>query len=303
MKRFFWLLQAALFYLGTWLFVLVPERFVTAVGSGVGLAMRRLLPGRRRIAEENIAKTLPHMRQQPGWCLGDAAPQEIAKEVFRNIGRSLVEVCRLYHGRGTAVFQRIEVRNREHFEAAHAGGKGLIFLTGHCGNWELLALAYAHLFKTPVSVVARRQNNPYLNALVERMRMRYDNRLIYKDNALRNMLAVIRQNGLVGLLVDQAVLPDEGCLIEFLGRKAWASKTPALLARKTGVPILPAFIHREGERHVIEFYPALEFSGSADDDNLIADVQRYSSAIERFIVEHPCDWYWVHRRWKRAEGL
>jgi Kdo2-lipid IVA lauroyltransferase/acyltransferase len=94
-------------------------------------------------------------------------------------------------------------------------------------------------------------------------------RVIYKDNALRNMIAVIRKNGTIGLLVDQTVFPEEGYLIDFLGRPAWASKAPVLIARKTGVPIVPAFIHREEGRHVIDIpSPELQFEGAADEARL-----------------------------------
>lgn len=303
MRKTIWLIQAALFYLGTWLAALLPMRFAGQLGGLLGLVMHRLLPRRRQIAEQNIAKSLEFMRRQPEWhCELSDAPA-ITREVFRSIGRSLFETCRLYHGRGEKLISHVEVRGREHYEAARAQGKGMIFLTGHCGNWELGALAFGKLFNVPVSVVARRQNNPYLNRMVERMRMSYDNRIIYKDNALRNMLSVIRKKGVIGLLVDQAVMPEEGCLISFLGRPAWASRAPVVLARKTGVPVLPSFIHREGDRHVIEFEPALDFSQGNGEDALRADVQRYSATIERCITRHPTDWYWVHRRWKRTEGL
>jgi KDO2-lipid IV(A) lauroyltransferase len=154
-----------------------------------------------------------------------------------------------------------------------------------------------------MSVVARRQNNPYLNTMVEKMRMRYNNRVIYKDNALKNMMSVIRKQGTVGLLVDQAVFPEEGCLISFLGRPAWASRAPVLMSRKTGVPVLPAFIHYEVDHYVIDLYPEIEFSGDSSDDGWKADVQAYSRVIEQYIIKHPTSWYWVHRRWKRTEGL
>lgn len=303
MKKIIWSVQIVVLYCFTLIVALMPDSFSCRLGSFIGLAMRRLLPSRRRIAEENIGKTIEYMRSQAGWNCKMSTPEGIAREVFRSIGRSLVETCRLYHGRGEGLISGIELRGAEHYEAARAKGKGLIFLTGHCGNWELVALAYAHLFDSTMSVVARRQNNPYLNSMVERVRMRYHNRVIYKDNALKNMISVIRKNGVIGLLVDQAVFPEEGCLINFLGQKAWASKAPVLLARKTGVAVVPAFIHREGDRHVIELCPELEFSGDNSDEGWVADVQLYSSAIERFIVSHPTDWYWVHRRWKRTEGL
>ena len=303
MKKIVWMLQVAVLYGFTWVVALVPERLSERFGVWTGLLLRRILGSRRRIAEENISRVLEHMRAQPEWTCTIPTAEGIAWEVFCNLGRSLVETCRLYHGKGGGLIDRIEVRGREYYDAARAQGKGIIFLTGHCGNWELVALAYARLFKEPLSVVARRQNNPYLNTMVERMRQHYDNSVIYKDNALKNMITVIRRNGTVGLLVDQTVFPEEGYLVDFLGRPAWASKAPVLITRKTGVPIVPAFIHREAGRHVIEIHPPLQFEGSADEQGWCDDVKNYSSIIERFIVAHPTEWYWVHRRWKRTEGL
>lgn len=300
MKRISWALQAALFYLFTLMISCIPARFVPHAGRLTGLLMHRLLPGRRRIAVDNIRQALPHMQQCPEWTCTLQTPEEIARETFSHIGTSLVETCRLYHGRGNDLIDRIEIRGWEHYEAARAKGKGIIFLTGHCGNWELVALAYSRLFKSSMSVVARRQNNPYLNTMVEKMRMHYENRVIYKDSAMRNMISVIRKAGTIGLLVDQAVFPEEGALIPFLGRTAWASKAPVILAHKTGVAILPSFIHREGGRHVITINPECVFEGAHNDEGMTAGVKHYSEYIERFIIAHPTNWYWVHRRWKRA---
>ena len=300
MKRLIWLLQAAAFYTITWLVSLIPAGQVERAGAALGLLMRRVLGSRRRVAEDGIARSLEYMRAQPEWTCTLPTAAEIARETFKNLGRSLLEASRLYHGKGKLLLGQIELRGMEHFEAARARGKGVIFLTGHCGNWELGALGFSVHCKIPVSVVARRQNNPYLNRMVERMREQYDNRIIYKQGALRVMLSVIRKNGAVGMLVDQAVLPEEGCLIRFLGRPAWASKAPVAMAQKTGVAVLPCFIHRDGSRHVITFYPEIQFSSDQSEEGLTANVQLYSSYIERFIVSHPTDWYWVHRRWKRA---
>jgi KDO2-lipid IV(A) lauroyltransferase len=161
MKRLNWMLQTWLFYCFTWLVALLPERVSDLLGSGLGLLMHRLMGKRRRIAVENIARTLEYMRSQPGWSCSIPDAEGIARETFRNIGRSLVEVCRLYHGHGDALISRIELRGKEHYDAALSKGKGMIFLTGHCGNWELMALANNRLIGSTMSVVARRQNNPY----------------------------------------------------------------------------------------------------------------------------------------------
>lgn len=300
MKSVLWFIQATVFYLFTQVFAILPDRSVRPVGRLIGAMSAILIPRRRQIAIDNIREALPAMMKSPDWNFPLQTPEEIARGMFYHLGMSLVEICRLYHGRGVEVIERVEVRGREHLEAAKARGKGVVLLTGHCGNWELAALALARHFNSSVSVVARRQNSPYLNSMVEKMRMRYDNLVIYKKNALRHILAVTRRNGIVGLLVDQAVFPEEGALIDFLGRKAWASKTPVLLARKSGTAVVPAFIHRENDRHIIDILPELSFSGDHSETELTTDVKRYSSTIENFIIRHPVDWYWVHRRWKRA---
>lgn len=300
MKSLFWFIQAIIFYMFTIAFALLPEKLVRPTGKLLGRMSAVLIPKREQIAIDNIRQALPAMMKDPEWTLHEQAPEEIARKMFEHLGMSLVETARLYHGRGVKIVEQVEIRGMEHFEKAKARGKGVIFLTGHCGNWELAAIGLAHHLKSTVSVVARRQNSPYLNSMVEKMRQRFDNRIIYKQEAFKYMLAVFRKNGIVGLLVDQAVFPEEGALINFLGRKAWASKGPVVMARKTGTAVLPAFVHREADRHVIDIYPELTFSGDNSAEGMTADVQLYSNAIENFIIRHPLDWYWVHRRWKRA---
>ena len=303
MKVIFWSFQVAFFYILTLIFALLPARLVCPTGSFIGKLGAFVFPKRRQVAIDNIRLALPALMRNPDLGSPPHTPEEIARIMFCHLGMSFVETCRIYHGRGKDVLERVEIRGWEYFEAARARGKGVIILTGHCGNWELASLAIARHFNTSMSVVARRQNNPYLNSMVEKIRLRYGNMIIYKDNAIRNMLAVIRKNGIIGLLVDQAVLPDDGALIDFLGRKAWASKAPVLLSRRAGAAVLPAFIHREADRHIIEIHPELVFSNDTSEQGTATDVQIYSSVIENFIVRHPVDWYWVHRRWKRAGDL
>ena len=151
MKRISWALQTALFYLFTLVVSIIPRRLVPCVGRLTGLFMLRVLPARYKIAVDNIRQALPHMRLSPEWTCTLQTPEEIARETFIHIGTSLVETCRLYHGRGNDLIDTIEIRGWEHYDAARARGKGIIFLTGHCGNWELVALAYSRMggiFKT-----------------------------------------------------------------------------------------------------------------------------------------------------------
>ena len=300
MRRTVWALQAAAFYCLTLVAALLPASLADRLGALAGLAIQALLPKRRAIAIDNIGRALPFLKTHPLWSWPGDDPTELARETFKNLGRSLMEVCRLYHGRGEDVIARIELRGREHYETARARGKGIIFLTGHCGNWELLALAFSSIFDEGMSVVARRQNNPFLNRMVERMRMRYNSRVIYKQGALRGILSALKKGELVGILADQTVFPEDGALIDVMGRKAWTSKAPVVIAQKSGAPLIPIFIHRERERQVITFYPEHRFSGDTSEEGIRRETQALSRYVEDYIAAHPTQWYWVHRRWKRA---
>jgi Kdo2-lipid IVA lauroyltransferase/acyltransferase len=299
MQRIFWIIQAAFFYCLTLAAALIPAATIQRLGAMVGVLISFFVPRRRAIVAENMNRALPYLKAQPLWAPPCQEVGQLAEKTFENLGRSLLEICRLYHARGEEVIANIELRGRENYEAARAKGRGMICLSGHCGNWELMALAFSRLFGDGV-VVASRQKNPFFNRMVERMRMRYRSRVIYKKGALRGILAALKKGDLVGILADQAVLPEDGVLIEVMGRKAWASKAPVLIARKSGAPLVPVFIHREGERHVITFYPEHQLSGDMSEEGITKETQALSRYVENFVVAHPTQWYWVHRRWKRA---
>jgi KDO2-lipid IV(A) lauroyltransferase len=300
MKRIVWFIQAVLFYLFTRMMSFIPAGSVPNAGRLVGLIIYKTLAGRRRIAVDNIRQALPYMKQHPAWSGTQDTAEKIAGETFNHLGMSIVEICRLYHGKGDVTINAIEVRGREHFDRVREKQQGLIFVGGHCGNWELMALSFKSIFGESMAGVARMQNNPFLNTVIEQMRTRYDNKIIYKHGALRPILGIIKKNGVVGMLADQAVSSDDGTLIEFLGRKAWASTAPAIIAHKTGVPLVPVFIHREAGRHIITVYPEYKLCGDTSESGIQHDIQALSRYLEDFVCAHPADWYWVHRRWKRA---
>lgn len=294
LKELRWYIETALFLVVSFAVAWLPERFSRPFGRGLGRLFFLLLKRRRLIAIGNIAESLPFLESQPGWVR--RTPEELARECFENLGLSVVEDCKIYHGRGKSLIDRVEFRGTEHWQVALKRGKGMAFITGHCGNWELMALSFGARCRN-ISVVARRQDNRHLNRVLERIRSGYGNCLIYREGAVRAMYASFRKNGIVGLLMDQAVMPEEGVLVDFLGRPAWTSNVLSTLARKGGVPIVPAFIHREGERHVLTFYPEVVISETADD---LQGTRALTACIERYVIEHPGEWYWIHKRWKRV---
>lgn len=296
MKKFRWYIEALLFMALSNLVARLPYGAAQTMGKGLGRLLFRLLKRRREIAVKNISDSLPFLERQPGWVPRGAA--ELARETFENLGRSAVEVCKLYHDTADALIEAVEFRGLEHFHKAREKGRGVALLTGHCGNWELTALAFGSRVQS-LAVVAKRQDNQYLNAVLEKIRRRHGNSLIYADGALRSMLSQFRKNGVVGLLVDQATWSRNGVLVDFLGRPAWTTNMLALLARRNQVPILPAFVHREGDRQVVEIHPELDL-GEAQDDSELQDTVRVTRCLEEYVVKYPTEWYWIHQRWKRA---
>jgi Kdo2-lipid IVA lauroyltransferase/acyltransferase len=298
LKETRWYLETAVFLAFSWAIAWLPGRSAGNIGKWLGRLFFHLLKERRLVAISNIEASLPYLERQPGWVRRDAT--ELARETFENLGRSVVEDCKVYHGRGRKLIDAVQFRGLEHFEQAQQKGKGVAFITAHCGNWDLLALAFGARVHE-IAVVARRQDNPHLNTVLERIRKAYGNKVFYKSTALRTMLASFKKQGIVGMLIDQAVGADEGILVEFLGRPAWATKLPAYIARKSGTPMVPVFIHREGEAQVITFYPELVLSGAPEADTAAAeDVAALNGYIERYVIAHPTQWYWIHKRWKNV---
>lgn len=295
MKRLLWLLEAVIVIVLSFPLAMLPCKWALRAGSCLGLLLFYVWSGRRRIAVGNIEKSV-----RSGALAVSEPAEKISRESFVNFGKCVAEVVKIYYGFGDSLIHNVVIKGEEHYSKAKAKGKGVIFVTGHCGNWELMAVAFG-LKVSPVSVVARAQDNPYINGIIGKIRARYGNSVIYKKGALKGILACLKKEGTVGILMDQAVIQDEGFILDFLGRGAWTTKMPALIARKTGAPVMPIFISREGEGHVVNIYPEVTLNREELSENALKDdTQRLSSYVDGYIKEHPTEWLWIHRRWKRT---
>lgn len=277
---------------------LMPYHLSLKVGEGMGSLLFYLWRSRRTIAVENLRGAVVR-----GAVIIDSTPEALIQQNFRNMAKSFVEVVKIYYGFGEEIFKRVTISGLEHFRDAEAKGKGTIIITGHCGNWELKAISVSRNLMR-IHMVARSLNNPYLNRLMEKTRRKYGNRVIYKKGALKKILHVLKKNTAVGILMDQSVVRSEGVVGEFLGKKDYIMKTPALIARKTGSPVLPAFIRRTDCGHVIEIGEEIALDTSEDYEEAVRnDTLKFSGYIEDYIKKNPAEWLWIHRRWKRTHKI
>jgi KDO2-lipid IV(A) lauroyltransferase len=219
--------------------------------------------------------------------------------VYRSIGRVLVAFAKLPDIDRSNVGDWIRYEGFEHYQRAKALGRGVLFATGHLGNWELSAYAHA-LLTEPMGVVVRPLDNPVLDEMVEARRALSGNTALSKRDFARSILRLLKDNKPVGILVDHNSAHDNAVFVPFFGKPACTNLTFARLAARSGAPVIPGFAFwSDGERkYVLRFYPPVEITGDAPEDTA-----RIQAAIESAIREHPDQWLWVHRRWKtRPDG-
>jgi KDO2-lipid IV(A) lauroyltransferase len=282
-------LELLIFFILSFPLAILPHTLAKKAGGLIGVLVYSLWGKRRQIAVENLRAAL-----ERNALAISTPPEALIKENFKNLGYSLAEVIKIYYGLGDNIVRSVLVKGEENFRKAKDKGKGVIFITGHCGNWELLALAFSSKVES-LGVVARPLDNRYLNSRVERVRERFGNRVIYKRGALKAILSSLKEGGAVGILMDQAVVPDEGVVVDFLGAPAWTTRMPAAIAKRTQAAVLPVFIRRTKNGHEITVHPEAELTGDE-----VEDTKRLSGFIEDYIKENPSEWLWIHRRWKRA---
>jgi Kdo2-lipid IVA lauroyltransferase/acyltransferase len=270
----------------------LPPRVAVGLGAGLGELGYLALAGRRRVALANLETAF-------GPALAATDRRALARANFRHLGITALECCRLFFGRPGLMLDQVRIEGVEHIKAALADERGAFYLTGHFGNWELLAAAHMLAGLPPLNVVIRPLDNPYLDRLVARGRTRGQLRLISKKAAVDGVRAALGRGECVGILLDQNA-GREGVFVPFFGRPASTSRSLAVLALKTGAPVVPAFIHRlpdGGHRVTLEPAIPLARTGQRERD-VIANTARFTEAIERQVRAYPEQWFWVHRRWK-----
>jgi len=247
----------------------------------------------RRIGLINLRIAFPN--QDEAW------RKRTLRSSFRCLADHFVELCRLPRLSAEEIRRRVTYepgRGIEHYKEAKRRGKGVMFLTGHFGAWEILPLAHA-ILGHPLNVVVRPLDNPLLDRWMTRTRSRFGNKVIGKESSLRRLLRLFGQGEDVGLLIDQNVQEKDGVYAPLFGHLACTAAGPVALALRTGTPIVFAFLFPAKKRrhYVIRFYPVTDVEASNDRD---ADLRRYTTLFNRYLEEvvrsKPDCWLWGHRR-------
>jgi KDO2-lipid IV(A) lauroyltransferase len=271
-----------------WLLAHLPAPAGLWAGRRLGDLGWLILWGRRRVALGNLARALGAERSPRDL-------RRLGRRSFEHLGMNIAEACVFYFRPAPVLLSRVELVGIEHLEKASAEGRGILLLTAHLGNWELLAASHA-VTGLGLSVVVRPLDDVVLDRLVERFRRRSGVALISKRGGLREMLDALRRGRMVGVLLDQNASRGQGVFAPFFGTPASTSRALALVSLRSGAPVVPVFIRRlPGGRHRVEIEPALPFPADADVAGYTATFNR---AIETAIRRAPDQWFWMHERWR-----
>jgi len=271
---------------------LLPRRLARAVGAGVATIFYRVNPRLERAALFNLKLAFPEKT--------DDERRAIARRLMRHIGWMGAEFARFPRYRPESVRQIITIDGMENYHAAKARGKGLIYLTGHMGAWELAPFAQA-LNGHPLHFLVRPLENPRVNALVDSYRRLAGNRTIDKNEAVREMLRVLRENGDVGVLMDVNSSLEEGVFVPFFGVLACTSSGVARIALRTDCAVMPGYVYwnERERRYHLQLDPAIELVRTGDTEaDVIANTARFVRVFESYARRFPDQWLWVHKRWK-----
>jgi len=287
-------LQYGLFLLVEGLVSLLSWRTAWTVGRAVGRLFHRVDARHRRVVRDNIRAS--------DLGLDEAAIRELSRACFEHFGGLLFSTLRMLRTTPEEVRRITRIEGQEHLEAAFREGKGIVGLTGHIGNWELLALAL-NLGGWKLTAIGRELDNPLLEARLRASRVKFGNSIIAKGGAVRGSIKALKEGQFLGFLLDQNALTS-GVFVRFLGRWASTFATAGILAVRFDLPIMPVSSRVEPDGTlVITAYPPFHAprTGDAARDAWCA-TQLMTSWMEARVRENPSQWFWMHRRFKTRPG-
>jgi len=247
----------------------------------------------RKIAYENL-------RNAYGDELSDIQIRKIIRSNYLHFALVWLDFVKLPRIVNTSNWQNyFQVEGLEFARKALKEGKGIIFVTGHVGNWEVLGCAFDFFFH-PLHSIAKHLKNPFVDRFLTRLREEGRQKIIFTEDASRELIRVLRNNKLLGILVDQNAR-ENNIFVDFFGQKAATTRSVAAISLKMGAPIIMSFLRRTDRKYKFKITLSkpiqIERTGNLEKD-ILSLTQKYTTIIESRIREHPHEWLWMYRRWK-----
>ena len=269
---------------------LLPLPALRRLADGAAWLIRKLAPSRQKIAIDN-------MRRVFGDRYTEREYRALAAQVTRGICRTMLELLKSRYLSGDEIRRMVRAEGLEHLHAARAAGRGVILLTAHYGNWELMAALGAES-GLPISAIARDSAERFTASLINRARESHGIEVLEREDA-RAMVRALRANRILAILPDQHAVGGS-IIVDFLGRPAATAVGVATLAARTGAAVVPGFcLRRPDGTFEATVYPPLPLVNTGNREaDVRANTILVNQALEKEILAHPEQWLWLHRRWK-----
>ncbi len=269
----------------------LPLGWAMALARQWGWVLAHVVRLRRTYVVDALARAFP-----------EKTPQErnsIYAEMWRHQAFTVMELLRYAGGNETELGRLLEVHGEEIVKKVHDRGKGVLVLIAHFGNYPLLALQVPRLFSYPLSVIVKPLKSATLDGIWWELQQKAGVSWISSRNAYRASVRALRNNELVGFMLDQNRPAEQGVFVEFFGQPASTSPGLAFMSAQTGAPVVPVFMRRTPEgRHVLEVHPLMEPPPDREAETIRTHTAAYTKIIEDEIRRYPAQWLWLHKRWK-----
>ncbi len=270
----------------------MPYPLALSVGRTLGLVGWLVDPFHRKVAEIQMRHAL-----------GDAYRPYLVRKVFMFHGDILVDAVKYAYMDVEEVRKRVVIEGREHLEAALSSGKGLMAVTGHLGNWEILT-HMNRVLGIEFCVMADVRKDPRLESLVDGIRKRSGAVILPPKGKALMLIRELKKGHTIAIVADQRGKRSDNLYCNFFGLPAPTNPAPAFLAIKSDALVMPVYAAKENGRYRVCFSEAKEASSFGNGTEGIVNLSQFmQSWLETMIREYPDQWFWLHCRWTRRSEM
>jgi len=269
------------------------QQLRTKLGKLLGYFMYFVSKKRRDITLDNLRKAFPDKNDE--WV------HNVCIRSYENLGIVFAEIFWLHYASKEQISKMVRFSSKSLIPDTIKRQRGLIVMSGHFGNWELMALSAGLYFESSFTIIVKPQSNKFLDRHINQIRTKYGNKVIDMYNSSFELIKLIKNKGNLALLADQSATSLKDIYVDFFGRKTLTFDAPAQLALRFQIPIILGFAIRQQDGSYFVELSELDYSDLTNTSEGIAELtQRYIKILEEMIRRYPDHWVWQHRRWKHT---
>ena len=275
-----------------WFICAMPYRLIIIFGRSLGFLGWILDPFHRKVATIQMKETL-----------GNVYNPLLSLKVFMNHGDILIDAIRYSYMDDDEIRNNIKVEGKEHLDAALADGKGLMMITGHVGNWEILTHV-SRILCIQFCVMADVRKDPRLEDIINDIRSRSGATILPPKGKALMLIRELRKGSTIGMVIDQRGKEGDSVFCDVLGLPAPTNPAPAFIAMKGNALILPVHAIKNRDTYTIHFSPAVDANSFGTGKAAIQALSDYmQSWVSTVVRQHPDQWFWLNCRWTRRSEM